>query len=259
MGLKLLIFPASVILSIIIVIWFIYPGITRVLEQRALQETKQVDLSQVETVEGNIRAMSQSLNARRETEALVKRYYPENMDQERAVDMVNFLAQQSGVVITSLDLRQDAGKPKRVEAPAPIEGEGTSDGATPPETSVDPPKSYHATIALMGPYENIRSFFERLYRTDRLRVMNALTISEIKTRSQGEEEAIPDNFLAGTVLVDFTYASQKKATNVLHHPLFQTATLDYADANKLTDFINSPVSDLATPPVGRTNPFEALP
>lgn len=262
MGLKLLVLPTLIGLSLLLAVMFIRPDVMSILEQRAVEATKQEALAKVEGVEKNIRSMVDSLDEKKETETLVKRYYPERMDQERAVDMVNFLAQQSGVIITGLSVTdQDV---KKKSAPAATLEEGTAasgeiDILSNTEPVVEPPKSYKIDVAVIGAYEGMRGFLERLYRTDRMRTLNTFTIEEMPPVTGEENESIPDNFLEGSVSLTFQYAPLRKAGNVLHHPLFQSATLDYTEASRLSDFINSPVSDLSVPQTGRSNPFERLP
>lgn len=260
MGLKLLVFPTIVGLSLILAVMFIQPDVMSILEQRAIESTKQEALSKIETVAANIQNMSSSLDSRKETELLIKRYYPDKVDQERAVDMVNFLAQQSGVIVTKISLVEQENKKKSVSS---AQDESTAseevDILSNTEPIVEPPKSYKVDVTVMGTYESIRGFFERLYRTDRFRAMNSFSVQEITLKTEKEGESIPDNFLEGSMSLDFRYIPQKRAGNVLHHPLFQSESLDYSSANQLADFINSPVSDLTIPTTGRSNPFEKMP
>ncbi len=260
MGLKLLVFPTIVGLSLILAVMFIQPDVMSILEQRAIESTKQEALSKIETVAANIQNMSSSLDSRKETELLIKRYYPDKVDQERAVDMVNFLAQQSGVIVTKISLVEQENKKKSVSS-AQDESMASEevDILSNTEPIVEPPKSYKVDVTVMGTYESIRGFFERLYRTDRFRVMNSFSVQEITLKTEKEGESIPDNFLEGSMSLDFRYIPQKRAGNVLHHPLFQSESLDYSSANQLADFINSPVSDLTIPTTGRSNPFEKMP
>ncbi len=261
MGLKLLVFPTLIGLSLVLAVMFIYPDVMSILEQQQIETTKQDALLKVEGVEKNIQNIVGSLDSKKETEALVKRYYPEKMDQERAVDMVNFLAQQSGVIITGLTVTEQDVKKKSV--PIANDVSETADGGidilSDTEPTVEPPKSYKVNVSVIGTYESARSFFERLYKTDRLRVMDMFTLQEIASRTEQDKESIPDNFLEGSISLDFRYAPLRRAGNVLHHPLFQTGAFDYSSTNQLADFINSPVNDLFLPTTGRNNPFERLP
>lgn len=260
MGLKLLVFPSILILSLVLVIGFIQPQVMSILEQRETKKVKEEALSKVESVESNIRSLSQTLLSRRESERLIYRYYPEKTDQERAVDMINFLAQQSGVTITSFEITQAVENRKKVVPVETQSEDGTIiDPAASGEVTATPPSHYGVTVRAIGPYSSLRGFFERLYRTDRLRTVKSFGLNEIKRVSQEEKDAIPPEFLEGIAKFEFLYVDRKKSGNALNQPLFQSGTLDLSGVNQLVDFISSPVSDLVSPPKGRVNPFQALP
>lgn len=256
MSLKLFIFPGILILSLTIAFGYIRPDIYAILEQRSLEAAKQADLAKVESVEANVTALSQELLSHHETEQLVQRYLPLAIDQERAVDTVNFLAQQSGVVVTALYLKNVTPPPSAQTQPVATLGGESEDTTAAPVAAPEVPKSYLAQITVLGTYENIRGFYERLYRTDRLHQTQSLVIRRPEDRPQ---ENLPENILEGSLAFNFQYLAPKRAGNALNQPLFQNTTLDFSAANTLADFINSPVGDLLPPPTGRPNPFAVLP
>lgn len=263
MSLKLLLFPTLIILSVVLIIWYIKPDIETILTQQEMERVKQSELENVEQIGKNIQSLTAFLDQKNDTEKLVKRYYPDKMDQERTLDVINFLAQQSGVVITSLSMienprMKDVPQAQEVNADPFASAEGEA-GAT-PATSTSP-ESYQAKVRTMGTYSNLRNFFDRLYHTDRMRVMNELTLEQIdeSERSREGQEIIPADFLTASVGVDFFYAPTLNAGNALHHELFKKNTLDLGTATQLVDLVNSPVGDLAPASSGKSNPFQATP
>lgn len=255
MSLKLILFPGILIISLTIIFGYIRPDIITILEKRATEAAKRSDLAKVESIETNVQTLSQSIRARQETEHLVQRYLPLAVDQERAVDMVNFLAQQSGVVVTSLYIKDSTPPPSvNVQPITTLAGEG--EVVTMPDAAPEPPKSYAVQVTVLGVYENIRSFFERLHRTDRLHQTELMAIKRPIDRPQ---QNLPESFLEGVLTLDLKYYPEKRSGNALNQPLFAESSLDFGAANTLADFINSPVGDLVQPAVGRVNPFEPLP
>lgn len=258
MGLKLLVFPSILVLSLVLAIWVIQPRVMTIMEQRAVEQVKREALAKVESVETNIRVVTEALATRKESEQFVYRYYPEKSDQERAVDMLNFLAQQSGVVITSFAVTQEPERKKSVAQPQAEEG-AIFDPTQKGEVQAIVPSTYEVNVRVVGPYVGLRNFFERMYRTDRLHSLENFGVNEIQRTSQDEEGAFPPEFLEGFMNIEFPFVPQKRAGNVLIHPLFQSGTLDFGSVNRLVDFVNSPVSDLTLPPKGRMDPFQSLP
>ncbi len=259
MSLKLLLFPTMLVIAFTIGFLYIRPDVQTILEQRTIETVKREALAKVATVETNLSSLSQSLSSRSETVRLVNRYLPQSLDQERAVDIVNFLAQQSGVVVSALRIKDSTPPPvapRSVSTTLGADEEPSPESLVPPAPPAEPVKSYEVNVTVMGPYDNIRGFFERMHRTDRLHRVVSWGIQKPTDRPQ---EVIPENFLEGILVADFQYFSEKRAGNALGQPLFESDSIDFRAANSLADFINSPVGDLERPAAGRGNPFESLP
>ena len=261
MSLKILFFPTVIILAVILVIGYIQPDIETIFAKRSEKEVKMEDLRKAELIYANITALNKALDGRQEAESFIKRYFPQSIDQERALDIVNFLAQQTGVVVTDIDMIKN--ERPRTEAVGTVGA-----GVDPTEVSVstvteappEVPESYRVGIVTMGTYENLRSFFDRLYRTDRFRVLRDLKLSDLDLAREGEGgEIIPPDFLKGEIVLDFLYLPKKNSGNALTKSLFQQSELDFSSANRLIDFVNSPVGDLAPSTLGRNNPFQTVP
>ncbi len=267
MNLKILLFPTFVILSVILIIGYIQPDVKNILAKREEEVAKQEMLRNAETIESNIRSLSQALTQKKEIETFVKRYFPESIDEERSLDVINFLAQQTGVVVTGVSMKENPRVKKEVFLVDAIgAGADPTALASGTEASVEnsapePPQSYRVQVMVMGTYQNLRSFFDRLYHTDRMRAIDDLILSRPSDaeRFREEREIIPADFLEGSVTFDFLYVPAESAGNALAQPLFQESSLDFGPANQLVDFVNSPVGDIMPAGPGRSNPFEAIP
>lgn len=261
MSLKLLFFPITLLLAVFLSVVYIKPDIETILLKRTEEAAKQEALRNVESVEANVRAIAQSLDQRKAVTTLVNRYFPASIDQERSLDVINFLAQQAGIIVNGIELKENQKElpPQAAVEAEPVDFLGEASSAQ--NRGPDVPESYQATITVMGSYENLRNFFDRLHHTDRLRVMRSLQVGQVPDadRFVGEQEIIPAGFLAATLAVDFLYAPLVGGGNALKQSIFQKDTLDFSSANRLADFVNSPVGDLAPVSPGRTNPFEAVP
>lgn len=257
MGIKVFLFPLIALLSLYLIIGYIQPDVVAILEQRETSKIKTDALAKAETVEQNIRSLAQSLDQHQDSEALLKRYFPTAIDQERSVDMVNFLAQQAGVSVVRLLISEEKTK-KTVAVAAPAPEDGADASLTAEAPAPEEAKQYRVSVTVLGPYEQVRNFLERLYRTDR---MHGLVSFEIRkpTASVGQETQLSDTFLEGELVADFYYTPLRRAGNALSQPVFQNSTFDFQVTNRLADFINSPVGDLEPGTMGRENPFMALP
>lgn len=266
MSLKLLLFPTLLVLGIILIVGYIKPDIVSILDQREQESAKQQSLQKVEGVANNIQALTRELNDKGNLEALVKRYVPVAIDQERSLDIVNFLAQQTGVTLRGISVLEEkrSPKPAPVEVPATdglLPSDPTAGGSVMESTAPEPSEQYAVQVDAMGTYANLRNFYDRLYRTDRWRVVSEFTLMQPKDieRFRGDQEVIPADHLLSSITFTFPYLPSLNPGNALSQELFQKDKLDFGIANQLNDFVNSPVGDLSPGNPGRSNPFEALP
>lgn len=259
MNLKLLLFPTLLVLAVFLGVVYIKPDIESILVKREEEEAKREALRSAENIESNIRSLSQSLNGKKEVETLVNRYLPSTIDQERSLDVVNFLAQQTGVAVNGIAMKEN--RETQTVVVVSETGEADPSQAASTERGLESPKSYQATIEVMGTYQNLRAFLDRLYHTDRMRAVNNLVMRKPgdSERFQAEQEIIPADFLFANIEIDFFYAASVSGGNALVQPIFQKDTMDFSSINRLVDFVNSPVGDLAPANYGRVNPFEPIP
>ncbi len=263
MSLKIFILPTFIILDVIIAIGYIKPNVDAIFATRDEIAKAQDELSRVDTVIGNIQSLTQSIENHSETREFVSRYYPSTLDEERVVDMYNYLAQQSGVIVTEMSVVKNL--PART-ADA-LYNEAINSGIPPDQALAQAeatvhalPQTYTAEVSVLGDYSNIKDFFNRIRHADRLQATLEYSIaSRERDPSKAEEEAakgIQSNFLVGTLAIKYPYIAEQQANDVLNMPLFQSPLFDFTAAERAISFVTNPLPALESGSAGRTNPFE---
>lgn len=260
MRLKILILPTFIVLEVIIVIAYIKPNVDIILEKRNEIVAAKEALTKVDTVQGNIQSITQSLRARSEAVGFVNRYYPMALDEERVVDALNYLAQQTGTVVAKVEVTQ---MPPAVPAGSTY-NDLLNAGLSPEEATAQSiaaalaaPKDFVVRVGVLGEYANIKDFFNRVRHADRLHAVKEFSIARLeKTNQTIDEETIPGNFLFGVLEADFPYVGRQRSSDVLNDPLFQSNTFDFRVADQAITFVASPLPALDAGATGRTNPFE---
>ena len=263
MSLKILILPTFIILEVIIAIGYIKPNIDGILAKQIEIQTAKDDLAKVDSIVSNIQTIGRSIASRAEAVNFVEKYYPKKQDEERVVDMFNFLAQQSGIIVTGVSVMPDP----EVKVADAVYNDAVNNGVTPEEATLmaeaatlAAPKSYTAKVTVIGPYANIKDFFSKIHHSDRLHEIGEFAIEYRKQDpNKAEEEAaagIQGNFLSGTLRAKFPYVGQQQAGNALNDPLFQSSTFNFKSAEEAISFVTNPLPTLESGPGGRENPFE---
>lgn len=263
MSLKILILPTFIILEMILAIGYIKPNIDGILAKQIEIQTAKDNLAKVDSVIANIQTIGRSVASRTEIVNFIEKYYPKTLDEERVVDMFNFLAQQSGIIVTGLVVMPDP----EVRVADAVYNDAVNSGMTPEEATLmaeaatlAAPKSYTAKVTVIGAYSNIKDFFSRVRHSDRLHETGEFTIEYRKQDpNKAEEEAaagIQGNFLIGTLRAKFPYVGRQRTGDAMNDPLFQTPTFNFKTAEQSISFVTNPLPTLESGQGGRENPFE---
>jgi len=262
MKLKILILPFFIIIELVFIIGYIKPNYDAITTKQSEITLQKDALSRVDSVAENIGAIHQALENRSDIVNFIDRYYPKSLDEERVVDMFNYLAQQSGIVVSEVKIKKNVkSQVVAVESPLPVvedETMGVSVVAT--EAPEEPAESYEVTVSVLGAYQNLKDFFTRVYRSDRLHFTKefSIMVREVDVE-QAEKEAtqgIQSNFLSASVVVDFDYIKEKRVANALNIPMFQSSDFDFKDAEEAKTFVTNLLPPVQSDEVGKANPFE---
>lgn len=204
------------------------------------------------------------------------RFYPLALDQERVIDAFNFLAVQSGLTISTMDIKELVNeKQDNLQVPgggilAPM-GESalaeggagalrppTIDGALPMPAYVQPtPYSFTAQVKVKGSYENIKSFFARLYKLDRMHELRNVMVAEAKKETNAEgEEVVSSGILEASFEARFNYVTDKENPNAMGAAIFGKNAFDIEKANKAKEWASTAIAELNVDNAGRANPFQ---
>lgn len=249
MRLKILMMPFAILISLVIVIGYVKPEIEMFQEKKVLFETKETQARGMTALLESIKNLTTSLEAQSETEYFVAGYLPKDIDQERVVDMFNYLASQSGVLVSNMAIKETAvgtvGDTPDIGVP--------SDPSLPVVTSSKPKiKAYIGSVEVKGDYAGIKVFLDRVNHMNRFHKI--LTFSIAKSPSTSEEE-IP-GILMARLESRFEYFPMQKHESALGLPVFSKKEVGGSDWSLLQNWVKSTVPPLVGSDTGRPNPFQ---
>lgn len=245
MRLKVLIPPFLIVMTLILLIGFIKPDLDVLQAKRADILAKGVMVANIDMIIANAGALNSSLDTAQNFEKFAYRYLPSTQNQEQVVDAFNFLATQSGMVITKMELKQPLS-----QNVALIEGSAELSGM-PVTPSLSEVKTFVFTGSVVGSYENIKAFFDRLTHMERFQKVNLFSI-EIDPGIQPPDT----NRLIGTFETEFGYLSPVQKVSALDVPIFLRSEFDFSNVSKLLEQSTSAVPTLEKGQTGRPNPFQ---
>ncbi|MFZ3031739.1 MAG: hypothetical protein WA082_01765 [Candidatus Moraniibacteriota bacterium] len=250
MSLKILVVPFSILLALIIVIGFIKPDIGVVQEKKNLLMVKETQSKDMGTLLDNISALTASLDEQSTSESLLGSYIPQTLDQERVIDMFNYLAAQAGVSVSVMAMQDVMFK---VEEEPIIDPATIVDGSVAPVPPAKPQvKAFSASVKVTGDYARIKDFFHRLAHMNRFHKIQSFSLG-VTPVDQGDGDA---SSLTGLFVSQFDYFPASKVDTAVNAPVFLKGTFDMTELDTLLAWISYPVSPLGEPATGRPNPFQ---
>lgn len=256
MRLKILVVPFSILFALILVIGYIKPDAVALQEKRVLLETKIAQQGNLSLILGNIDTLSQAMEQESTTETFVESFIPETMDQERVIDMFNFLASQSGVFAYVMNMEEVQMKTPKEETIQVVAGTPMVDSMGVPVVVASKPKirAYSAEVEVRGEYANIRDFFNRLAHMNRLHKMTSFSLVVPKDKPKQDEPVT--GVMTGKFKAEFSYFPVQNIESALNIPVFNRGEFDSIQVQKMRLWADTIVSPLENPETGRPNPFQ---
>lgn len=258
MRLKVLLAPFLVVMILIISIGYIKPDVETLQIKRSDILSKENVLTDMDAVLSNIRSLNSSLDAAQDSEKFAYRYLPEAIDQDQIIDAFNFLASQSGLTIIAMDLKQPRAAVREepvVDPSAAPFVTGANTGANPSLARTEQMKTFIFTGSVIGPYENIRAFFDRLGHMERFHEVRSLSIVVDPQATSPDGNADP-NRLRGTFEATIGYFPKKPVASAFNIPVFKQSKLDLSGITTWVERITSVVPALERGEAGKPNPFQ---
>lgn len=257
MRLKILVVPFSILIALVLVIGYIKPDTTVLQEKRVLLESKNTQLGNLSEILKHIDSLSLAIEAESDTEQFVLEYVPKDMDQERVIDMFNYLAGQSGVFAYVMNMREVQVKSAPEETMQVVAGTPVLDGGTSPlaTPSIKPKlRAYTAEVEVRGEYANIRDFLNRLAHMNRFHKISSFSLATIKNTGAEEDQSL--GVLTGKFKAEFSYFPVQKVESALNVPVFNNGEFNQVQLEAIRTWANTLVAPLENPQAGRANPFE---
>ena len=243
------------IISIVLFIWFIKPDYSDMQNKRSeLKKNKEI-LANLMEKEKNIESLAFNLESNTEKEKLVLKYLPQIEKQERFVDTLNFLANDSQLAVASINIEKNS------IARAAV-GISNKAGVTnsDEETIMPPLLSSSVSVSVIGNYENIKNYIQQLYSMEYMSNINYFSISSLPSeKKEGEEEAVAGSgtSLKADIKIDFDYLLSPNLIDNFNNPIFSSNSFNFSDVDILKERLarGKVIPEIIVDMKGRPNPF----
>ena len=273
MRLKIFLFPLAIAISLIVGVVNVQPEVMRAMS--LTEENQMVDQTETDakTRATNAATLAQALSSKASLEqSVVNQYLPQQPSGDTIVDMVNFLASQSGVILTGLD-SQKIVEPIEVATPSATPKNQAGDSLDPKflsssgqavQEEIVPAvgiRTMDVKVSGRGLYPNVKEFLRHVAYANYFNDIVEATIAQSQEIDSAEK--IAPGTLSFNMTIRFSFMSPvkhfKNATAAGDGSIFLNQALNLKPVQHLNDFLArgaSVVPNMA--PIdgsGRENPF----
>ena len=284
MKIKFLLVPGAIIVSIVLMIWNIWPAWfasdldNSIKNLRSDIKNDQLEIAKIKNRKNNIDLLNAELKKDSGNKNLIFNYYPVIRKEEDVVNKINHIALGSGVFLTEVSVEygkvdeQNSSEKvlainKKDEASTVLnEEEYLSNGGNTSLNEEDilagqsgsnsSPAFITAKISIYGDYPQIKEFFASLYATGLLNNIRSVSIS--KEKAQGAEgDVSSDGRLSAEATVSFGYMKKKNdpVIGLMDNPLFSSGKFDLGLLNEKKSLILEKYPNSEVGETGTANPF----
>jgi len=289
MKLKILLMPFSVVLSLVLIIGYIYPSwfgedANSIKNIKNEIEKKNEELLIVRAKKGNMTKLTQSLQNNADLESLINKYYPTYRNDEDVVNNINNVAFSEGVFLVNMGIEykkvEASDDPVRVMA-IPLKMSNVENNLiTPENVSVDGMggeilladengilltdlakariKFIEANLEINGNYDQIKRFLVSLNKVGLLNNIKSFEIlKNEKQETADDEENVSVDFLTAKTVIGFGYliSANRPINDLLSSDLFDKGEFNFYDVDSKRGILIGNYKKSEVGEVGISNPF----
>lgn len=265
MKIKFLLVPLAIILSIVIVIWNIYPAWLdkdsdkSIVVLKSSIETKQNDVDRIKERKKNVGVLYNKLQNDSASRDLVFSYYPTIRKEEDVINKINHIALGTGVFLTNISVEYGRIDSKKNDSSKILSIASNNKGDNSVEqvllNNVEKdmertPGFVTAETEIYGEYSQIKDFIYSLYVTGLLNNVQALDLHK-------EEDAEGGSRLVADVTASFGYLAEKndQAVNLISDTMFASESLNLEPLNEKKSLMSEKYPNSEVGEQGLVNPF----
>ncbi len=268
MKIKMLIAPLLIVFAIWMSIWVLVPGYYDLQGKRQELREAQGKLLDVQEKNKRVAGLMEDLNKRTDEQNILFRYLPSERKEEEIIDNLNYLASHEGLSVIEISMvKKEGATAVQASAPeinAPFVSGGNNAGSTSPPSGgsgsaadqaarvVATPVNLDTNFVVMGTYDKIKIFAQKLASLKRFNMIQSMDISRDELEEESEK---PSDILKAEMKLSFNYLSRMKASSNINNAIFYKEKFDISAVESIKNKMNTDMVDLKVDLKSRSNPF----
>jgi hypothetical protein len=273
MKLKILITPALIVASIILMIWFVYPAYTNSSDGSGIKEklgklkVEEEKISQIDQKMENAKSLSADISKNQEKGIVLFNFISESIKEEEIISALDRLVSSSGLAVTTISVSSPKNEPNAVtetiQTPettmnSAISGGSGSAGNVPVPIPKPTPRAFEARVTAIGDYLKVKELADRI---NRLKRYNEFVSIEIKpaelaiSSGSGNSSVVNPNILQMDATIGFNFLKKSSAPANIDDPIFSVGSFDMSIIDKIQAEKNIEKVNIEVGQTGKNSPF----
>ena len=287
MKVSFLMMPFSVIVSIVIIIWHIYPawmgdGVDSIRKIREENKALEKEINDIQNKKSNVSKLGVFLDSDDELKNLAQNYYSTSRNDEDIINSINNIAFNEGIYLDDMDLKyqkiKDNQSPLQVmslknveeikiplpENPTPIASKIDVEEPAPVVASAKNTlnsKINYVEVSLksVGSYDQTKKFLISLNNVGLLNKIQSFNIEKSEKPKTDNPEATNNNedMLESSIVIGFGYydESKEKEEKLLYSKVLDKSSFDFSGIEGKEDILRGIYYKTEVTETGLPNPF----
>lgn len=226
-------------------IWLVYPaysnGVNGVKEKYEQLKKEENKLAEMKEKNSNVEKLFSEISSLSLEKEILYKFIPEKMKEDIIVNSIGRAASEFSLIVNEISIKSSAERKERVMLKESEE-----------ESKLPSSRESKVTIKLLGRYEKIKGFLEKVYNADRFSNLKSLEISN----NLKEENKNNLSTLVANVEIDFSVLEKTKISDGnKNDEVFSSSSLDTSIIELIKNQKNKTNNDINIEQRGKTNLF----
>jgi Tfp pilus assembly protein PilO len=244
MKVKILLMPLVIAISMGLCIWLVYPaysnGVSGVKEKYEQLKKEDGKLAEMKEKNANVEKLFSEISSLSLEKEILYKFIPEDIREDVIVNSIGRIASEFNLIVNEISIKSS---PKRTEVATAGEIEGGS--------KLPSSKESRVTIKLLGRYEEIKGFLEKIYKADRY---SNLKLMQIDNNLEEEKNNLAT--LVANVEIDYSVLERTRISDGnKDDAVFSSSSLDKSIIDLIKNQKNATNNDINVEQKGKVNLF----
>jgi hypothetical protein len=270
---KLIVVPALIVISIILLIWFVYPAFDDSASGEGFLQKKEklrIEQEKMKTIDqkiDNANRLSFEIRSNPEKQKTLFEFIPESVGEENIINDLNYLISTEGMAVLGISVAAPKEDPLEkeevIKTPSSTMKEamdGSNASSAPVVVPIAKPtiKDFEVKLSAIGDYQKVKNLAEKINRMIRFNKPALIEIKPVNLEGGpegGASQRVDPNILQLDMTLQFSLLKKSTLPASADHPIFAENNFNMSLIDQIREIRNIQKADLTVGSTEEPSPF----